>query len=238
MLSLNQWDALNILNTTEANPRPYTMNEANRYLDEILEACSAINTLNRYYKEQSGNVMLENSALNALRMGMMKLKQSVTKMTDKEKEVSREIDRSANSLMKGVEKALTTGNRESVLKGSIIPSASKIIKLALINSGFVLLGQPVLAVITTLGYIGASHLFKNRERQLLIDEIEVELKMCQKYIDIAESNGDMKALKQCLTIQRNLQRQLQRIKLRMKVDLGRKHIDSSYLDNVDSVGMN
>lgn len=230
-------DALNILNTTEANPRPYTMNEANRYLDEILEAASAINTLNRYYKEQSGNVMLENSALNALRMGMMKLKQSVTKMTDKEKEVSREIDRSANSLMKGVEKALTTGNRESVLKGSIIPSASKIIKLALINSGFVLLGQPVLAVITTLGYIGASHLFKNRERQLLIDEIEVELKMCQKYIDIAESNGDMKALKQCLTIQRNLQRQLQRIKLRMKVDLGRKHIDSSYLDNVDSVGM-
>lgn len=230
-------DALNILNTTEANPRPYTMNEANRYLDEILEACSAINTLNRYYKEQSGNVMLENSALNALRMGMMKLKQSVTKMTDKEKEVSREIDRSANSLMKGVEKALTTGNRESVLRGSIIPSASKIIKLALINSGFVLLGQPVLAVITTLGYVGASHLFKNRERQLLIDEIEVELKMCQKYIDIAESNGDMKALKQCLTIQRNLQRQLQRIKLRMKVDLGRKHIDSSYLDNVDSVGM-
>ena len=229
-------EAHKILDTVEPNQRPYTINEANSYLDEILEAASAISTLNRYAKENQANSILENSALNTLRMGMMKLKQSVTKMTDKEKNVSREIDRSANSLLKGVEKAFTTGNRESVLKGSIIPSASKIIKLALVNAGFILLNQPVLAVITTLGYVGVSHGFKNRERQLLIDEIEVELKMCQKYIDIAESKGDMKALKQCLTIQRNLQRQLQRIKYRMKVDLGRKHVDASFLDNVDQIG--
>ena len=108
----------------------------------------------------------------------------------------------------------------------------------MVDAGLVAIGQPVLAVIATLGYLGASHFFKNKERQLLIDEIEIELKMCQKYIDLAEANGDMKALKQCLTIQRNLQRQLQRIKYRMKVDLGRKHIDSSYLDNVDDIKVN
>ena len=45
-----------------------------------------------------------------------------------------------------------------------------------------------------------------------------ELKMCEKYIDIAESKNDMKALKQLLTIQKNLKRQEQRIRYKMKVD--------------------
>ena len=36
----------------------------------------------------------------------------------------------------------------------------------------------------------------------------------------------MKALKQLLTIQRNLQRQLQRIKYKMKVELGQKVYDT------------
>lgn len=229
-------NALKVFNKVQPIEKPITIYEANAYLDNILENAMLVNTLNRYTKEKlSNNTMLEASITNSLRMATMKLKQNISKMSDKEKNVSREIDRGANSLMKGVEKALTTGNRESVLRGSIIPSASKLIKLGLVNAGLVAIGQPVLAVITTLGYIGTSHLFKNRERQLLIDEIEVELKMCQKYIDIAEANGDMKALKQCLTIQRNLQRQLQRVKYRMKVDLGRKHIDSSYLDNVDNI---
>ena len=53
---------------------------------------------------------------------------------------------------------------------------------------------------------------------MVLDEIEIELKMCEKYIDIAESKNDMKSLKQLLTIQRNLQRQQQRIKYKMKVD--------------------
>ena len=60
---------------------------------------------------------------------------------------------------------------------------------------------------------------------MIIDEIEIELEMCKKYSEIAESKNDMKALKQLLTIQRNLQRQLQRIKYKMKVELGKKVYD-------------
>ena len=232
-------NALKVFDKISPIEKPLTIYEANAYLDNILENAMVINTLNRYTKEKMAhNTILEASVINSLRMATMKLKQNISKMSSEEKNISREIDRGANSLMKGVEKALTTGNRESVLKGSIIPSASKIIKIGLVDAGLVAIGQPVLAVIATLGYLGASHFFKNKERQLLIDEIEIELKMCQKYIDLAEANGDMKALKQCLTIQRNLQRQLQRIKYRMKVDLGRKHIDSSYLDNVDDIKVN
>ena len=62
---------------------------------------------------------------------------------------------------------------------------------------------------------------------MVIDEIEIELKMCEKYIEIAESKNDMKALKKLLTIQRELERQRQRIKYNMKIKFGQKYYDST-----------
>ena len=76
----------------------------------------------------------------------------------------------------------------------------------------------MLAVIGALGYLGISKKYQAKERQLIIDELDTELKMCEKYIEIAESKNDMKGLKKLLTIQKELQRQQQRIKYKMKVD--------------------
>ena len=79
--------------------------------------------------------------------------------------------------------------------------------------------------------LGVSSKLKAKERQMIIDEIEIELKMCEKYLEIAERKNDMKATRQLLMIQRDLQRQLQRIKYKMKVELGQKYFDSSRVDN-------
>lgn len=231
-------NALSILNFRKPIEKPVTMYEANEYLDNVIENTELLKTLYQYGILSEGAPILEVSLTNRVKMALMKLKKNAVKLSDKEKNISREIDRTANSFANGIEKSLTQSNRESVLRGTILPSASKIIKLGLIDAGLVAIGQPVLAVIATLGYLGASHLSKNKERQYVIDELEIELKMCQKYIDLAESNGDMKALKQCLTIQRSLQRQLQKVKYKMKVDLSRKGVDYSYLDNVDDVSAN
>ena len=54
--------------------------------------------------------------------------------------------------------------------------------------------------------------------------------MCQKYIDLAESKNDMKALKQLMMIQRDLERQRQRIKYNMKIQLGQKVYDVKSAD--------
>ena len=132
----------------------------------------------------------------------------------------------ANNAKKAMEKSLTTDNREQVIKGSILPSASKAIKLAIAGTGLFLI-DPVIALIGALGYLGVSKSYKAKERQMIIDEIEIELKMCEKYIEIAESKNDMKALKRLLTIQRELERQRQRIKYNMKVKFGQKYFDSS-----------
>ena len=201
-----------------------TVFEAFDNISLINETYSAINMIIDSNNENS--YLLEASISNKLKMASMKLRNTLTKLSDKEKQVSKSVDVGLNNFTKGVERSLTNDNREAIIKGSILPSASKIIKLAIVNAGLVAIGQPVLAVIASLGYLGTSARFKAKERQMIIDEIEIELKMCQKYIDIAESKNDMKSLKQLLMIQRDLQRQHQRIKYKMKIQFGQKVYDT------------
>ena len=176
--------------------------------------------------------LIENSIANKLKMASIKLQSAMKTLKDKDKQISKTIDISANNFKKAVEKSLTNDNRESIIKGSILPSASKIMHLCIINAGLMFLGTAgvATAIIGTLGYLGTQKAFKAKERQMIIDELEIELKMCKKYIDIAESKNDMKALKQLMTQQRELERQLQRIKYKMKVNFGQKYFDTQHVD--------
>ena len=173
------------------------------------------------------NTMLEGSFTNTLKVASMKLRNAMVKMSDKERSISRSIDVGMNSFKKSIENSLTNDNREAVIKGSILPSFSKIIKLCIINAGLLAANLPVVAIIGTLGYIAINGKFKHRERQMVVDEIEIELKICDKYIEIAEQKNDMKALKQLLTTKRELERQLQRIKYKMQVKFGQKYYDAN-----------
>ena len=206
-----------------------TVYTANKNISAISEIYNVMGIINNIYKDTSKNSILEASFSNSLKLASMKLRNLFTKMNDKEKNISRSVDVGLNSLTKSVEQSLTNDNRESVIKGSILPSASKILKLGIMNAGLIALGHPVAAVIATLGYLGCSAKYKNKERQMLIDEIEIELKMCEKYIAIAEQKNDMKALKQLLMTKRDLERQLQRIKYKMRVDLGQKYYDPKHV---------
>ena len=58
---------------------------------------------------------------------------------------------------------------------------------------------------------------QKKERQLVLDEIDIELEMCKRYMRQAEDNNDLEAQKQLLRIQRNLERQKQRIQYNMKL---------------------
>lgn len=220
--------ALEILNREQPEP-PIDVQQACNYLNNLTEAYESIAMIIEATDKSNPENILESSITNKLKMASMKLRNLMTKMSDKEKQISRSVDVGTNNFKKGVERALTNDNRESIIKGSVLPSASKVIKMAIINAGLIAIGQPALAVIGTLGYLGVSKGFKAKERQALTDEIEIELKMCQKYIDIAEQKNDMKALKQLLMIQRDLERQHQRIKYKMRADLGQKYYDAKHV---------
>lgn len=185
--------------------------------------------MNEIYNSCVYNTPLtEASFKNTIAIAQEKLKKAFTKLSDKEKSISRSIDVSANNFKKGVEKTLTSDNREAVIKGTILPSASKVIKAAIINAGVAVFIHPAIAVIGTLGWILASKRYKAKERQMVIDEIEIELKMCEKYIQLAEEKNDLKALKQLYQIQRDLERQRGRVKYHMATK-GEKFYDTKDL---------
>jgi len=170
--------------------------------------------------------MTEASFTNSVKLAVEALKQNMRKLSDKEKAVSKTIDTNSNNFKKAVERSFTTDNREAVIKGSMLPSASKVIKGAIASAATALFIHPAIAIIGVLGYIGVNKKYKAKERQMVIDEIETELKMTEKYIEIAERKEDMKALKNLYTIQKELERQRQRIKYKMKVDFGQKYYDT------------
>lgn len=227
-------NAMTVLKTIEPEKSAENLNEALLNAEFILEVNSAICTLINNMNDDRGS-LFEASFTNTLRMASMKLKNALTKASDKEKSMSRNLDAALNNFTKGIEASLTNDNREAVVKGTFMPSASKVIKIAL---SLAALGGAVgvavssaavgiaTAVIGLIGYIACSAKFKAKERQMVLDEIEIELKICQKYIDIAEQKNDMKALRELLSIQRNLERQHQRIKYKMKVNFGQKYYDA------------
>ena len=187
----------------------------------VLEALNDIKTSCDYY-----HPLIEGSFTNSIKLASEKVKKTLQKLSDKERTISKNIDVAANNTKKAMEKSLTSDNREAVIKGSVLPSASKTIKLAITTAGLALI-NPALAVIGALGYMAMSKKYKAKERQMIIDEIEIEMKMCEKYIELAESKNDMVALKKLLTIQRELERQRQRIKYNMKIKFGQKYFDSN-----------
>lgn len=76
---------------------------------------------------------------------------------------------------------------------------------------------PVLAIISILTFIICSKKFRNKERRMVLDEIDIELQMVDKYLELAERKEDLVAYKQLITIKRSLERDKQRIEYGMKV---------------------
>lgn len=226
--------AASTLKTTEPEPQSNNLNEALLNAEFVLEVNSALCTLINNMND-GRNTLFEASFTNTLRMASMKLKNALTKASDKEKSMSRNLDAALSNFTKSIEDSLTNDNREAVIKGTFMPSASKVIKVGLSIAAIggavgIAVSNAVtgvcVAVISLIGYIACSAKFKAKERQMVLDEIEIELQICKKYIDIAEQKNDMKALRELLSIQRNLERQHQRIKYKMKVDFGQKYYDA------------
>lgn len=183
-------------------------------LKSILIELFAINSITSMKNSYYFNEM---NFTNTLKLAANNLKRAAVNLTDKEKQASNSIDIAVNSITKGIEKALMVENREAVIRGSIIPSASKCIKIAL-AFGVAWAISPAIAIIGSLGAFATSNKLRDKERQIILDDIELELKMCDRYIKQAEDKNDLKKVRELEKIQRNLQRQEQRIRYKMKVE--------------------
>ena len=85
------------------------------------------------------------------------------------------------------------------------------IKLVTASAAMGMLINPVLGAITALGGLAASKRATQNERKYILSEIDIELKVIEKKLQLAESNNDMKAYEQLLRIQRQLESERNRI---------------------------
>ena len=201
----------------ESDNFTYNMNQ----LASLYELCNIAAVLSDAGVEY---IVEDTSFTNKLKLAGEKLKKTAANLSDKEKMMSKRIDGSMESLRRSIEKSLTTDNREAIIKGQVVPSASKIIKMA-ITGGVAWAVNPCIAVIGAIGALAMSKKLQKKERQLLLDEINIELEMCEKYLKIAEEKDDMKATRELLQIQKRLQREKARITYKAKYQ---------YNDNVET----
>jgi hypothetical protein len=197
---------------------PTTLKESICYLKAIQEILNI---------EGQEEYVTEMDFSNTLKLAVDNMKRSAVKLSDKEKKISSDIDVTVNQFSKSLQTAMMNGNREAVIKGKVIPSASKCIKLALVT-GAAWAINPAIAVIGALGTFACMKKMQKKERQLVIDDIEIELKMCERYIQQAENENDLKKVRELEKTQRTLERQLQRIRYKMNVEYGESTPSSTY----------
>ena len=144
------------------------------------------------------------------------MKKGVQNLSTKEKEISRNIDSSLAYFKRGIEKSLTTNRREAIIKGSIIPSFSKSIKLA-IAGGVAFAINPIVGAIGCIGALACSKALTEKERKLLLDEIDIELQVVNREIENTNSDTSSAKYRQLITYKKQLMRESQRIRYRIKV---------------------
>ena len=161
-----------------------------------------------------------------LKIAADKLMSIASGLSDKEQMISRQLDGTVKYLQRSIEKAMSMENREAVIRGDILPSLSKCIKWALLIGGaaFINVG---LAAIILVWKVAMSNKIRTKEKQMILDELEVESKMVDHYISDAEAKHDYKKLREYMLIKKKLKHQNDRLRWNIKVTWKDNGIDDS-----------
>ena len=224
--SISMKDYISILEDTYAKSKDPIVRTAitsslgtiNEGLD--LPPCRSIiaaDIANKALLEASYNIVHEKFSLNTVKLALQNAKAKLKDLSTKEKSMWQAVDAQGSGFIKSIEKALTSDRREAIIKGNIIPSFSKCIKGAIALAGVGLLFGPMGAIITALGGLGVSKMLNAREKKLIYDEIDTELKVVEKQLEIAQNDGDMNQYRFLLNYQKKLTREAQRIRYGLKV---------------------
>lgn len=154
--------------------------------------------------------------LTSLKLYTKGLKAKMKDMSNKEKQWSKNVDINFNHLYKACKDMLVSDRREAIIRGSIIPSFSKCVKLGIGVAGLTFI-NPVAAAVAVIGGVAMSKNLTRKERMLLLDEISTELEVVEKEISIAEGKNNMKKYRRLLQYKKDLQRQYQRIRYNIRI---------------------
>ena len=175
--------------------------------------CEKVLTLiDEMVKFDQSMYITEMDFVNNIKIAMNNIKRDAVKLSDAEKRTSKNIDMSLGSVAKGINDCMKADARDRVAAEKILPPASKCIKYA-IATGAAWAVNPALAVLGVVGKIFCDKKFEHKYKQQALDDIEVELKIVKRKIEEAENNNAKSdTLRELYKIERELERQKQRIK--------------------------
>lgn len=224
LVDVNKYVRSTILseNITKLNNFKYDISEECSIQSALHEMANTIITRDiieesLLYTKESQTPLLELSFTNTINMAIERVKKAATDLSDKEKIMSKTVDQSLENFGRGITDVYKTENREAIIRGNVLPPASRIIKMAIIT-GLAFLVHPALAVISVLGHVAMAKETRAKERSIILDELDVELNMCNRYIKQAEDKNDLKAVRQCLMIKKKLEAQRNRLRYKMEVE--------------------
>lgn len=156
------------------------------------------------------------SFITTLKLGLANLKKKVQRLDTKQQEMWRTLDAYANKFARSLSDD-DEKRRAQLLQGQAIPSFSKCLKtgLGLIAAG-VATGNILVPMIGALGIMGNNKFLNDKQRKQLIGELEIELRVVEKQLDMAEKDDDLTQYRQLLMVQRKIQHEIQRLRFKRK----------------------
>lgn len=156
------------------------------------------------------------SFITTLKLGLANLKKKVQRLDTKQQEMWRTLDAYANKFARSLSDD-DEERRAQLLQGQAIPSFSKCLKtgLGLIAAG-VATGNILVPMIGALGIMGNNKFLNDKQRKQLIGELEIELRVVEKQLDMAEKDDDLTQYRQLLMVQRKIQHEIQRLRFKRK----------------------
>lgn len=204
---------------------PYaTMTYCNRYLMEkntlegdtrdnfIKELNTVADANSNWFSKQMA--LSEGSLMGKVDAVIDKFKSSLTALSDKEKMASATFDAAIESVKKSIMEVGEDEAREDVIADRYIPRASRVVKLTLaMGLGYMI--APTLSIIGLFFYIAKSLQHRRDERRKVLNELDVEIDMCKKYIKQAEEKDDFEKMKRYKLILKKLLDTREKVKFLM-----------------------
>lgn len=164
-------------------------------------------------------VHMEMSFLDTVKSIGVKLDKKLTELSDNEKMASRTFDAAVKNLTSAVTKDTEDNAREEVIADKFIPKASTIIKLA-ITTGVLYMVAPTLSVIGLFGWWVTRRQASADERRKLMDELDIEINMCNRYLKDAEEKNQLEKIRNLMKIKQKLVREKEKLGYTMVVKHG------------------
>ena len=167
---------------------------------------------------------------NTLKYALSAFKQKAKAFGDKGTKLSHELDVYVTKFVNSVKALYSNDDREQIIKGSVIPSFHQLMGRLMVigastGAGGIIgaataVGGPAgalfAAAVTTFATIAISKNTTEKQRSLMLDELDVELEVCERELSKADANGQVKKARAIMMRKKKLQREMARIKYHLK----------------------